>query len=383
MQIRSFMAGALLLGALSVVFASMIARPVQAGKPTPPPSTVPVRYQVKLVPIQQWSGPRDMNNLGSLVGFRTDSTGLRHAMLIEDGLAIDLETLVNPPEGWYFASAFGINDNGSITGDLGKVGTSLDVVRRGYVIHRPDASPPFYTTIPDEEWAISIGWKINNDGLVLGIYGNPDGTSGHYVFDTQDPLQTLPKILPIVSDTSLFLNNSMLGRPAQVIGYRNSDGKALRYTLGATSVETLTLGTGGGSPKSINDFGDFCGATAILTKRGTPSGQYVAYRDDLFGYKTFSATGGGADDINSTGDLAIPISSGTQVYLEGYGVLKVNDLLVGTATDVSLFRNGMANCKFITERGSLNPTQPNYPGLGGNVNANGITYACVLTPVAP
>ncbi len=380
MQNYALVVCALLLGALIVCVAGLGTKPVHAAAPAPPP---PVKFQLTLVAVPSGAGMRDMNNLGTQVGVRTDSTGIRHAILVENGLVQDLETMVLPPAGWYFASAYSINDYGSIVGDLGKIGTSIDAVRRGYVIHRPQDSPAYYSTIPDELWSFSFGWRINDDGLVLGMYRKLDGTMGNYVYDSQDPLQTSPQILPIVSDTNLSLNNSLMGRNAQVIGYRNSDGKALRYTLGSSSVEALALGTGSSSPTSINDFGDFCGSAAILTKRGTPSGQYVAYRDDLFGYKTFSATGGGAVDINSSGDLAISVSSGTQIYLEGYGVLKVNDLLLGTATDLSLFRNGIANCKNITERGSLNPAQPNYPGIGGNVSANGITYAFVLKPAAP
>ncbi len=73
-----------------------------------------------------------------------------------------------------------------------------------------------------------------------------------------------------------------------------------------------------------------------------------------------------------------------QLYSEGLGVLKLNDLLVGTPADVQLFRAGQWYSPRLTDRGSLNTQIPNFPGIAGMFGAaNGTTYLFMLVPVAP
>ena len=58
----------------------------------------------------------DINNSGQVVGYAYTSTGVYHASLWEQGIAIDLNDLVSAAPAWELESARGINDSGQIVG---------------------------------------------------------------------------------------------------------------------------------------------------------------------------------------------------------------------------------------------------------------------------
>ena len=382
-QSRGFTIRALLVWLAILNFASTNAKLVYAGKPVPPP---PVKYQLTIFPkaVSMWT--EDMNNLGELVGAYSDPDAIHpnrlSAFLISEGQMYDLSGIAQPPLGWFFAKALGINDKGSIVGYLGlEVGAGTDTVRQGFVLHRPIGQLPFVEELPDNIWSFASGKDINEDGTVLGQFKNVDGSYGAYVYDTQLPLQALPVILPIQQRDlgSIAINNSIAGRPAQVCG-TGVNGLAFRYTLGNTTAQIINFKVGYG----INDWGDVCGGS-----QNKNLSWYCTRYSDLFGYRTIRGFNGSASRINSNGDMASGASSGGsyQLYSEGRGVLSIGNWLVGSTADVNRFKNSRSWVKHVTERGSLNPSMPGFPALGGyavdNISNGAISYPFILIPVAP
>ncbi len=64
-----------------------------------------------------FSEAKDINDAGTIVGFTTNISGSPQAAFVfEDGVMIDLNTLIPAGSGWTLTSAEGINDNGDIAG---------------------------------------------------------------------------------------------------------------------------------------------------------------------------------------------------------------------------------------------------------------------------
>jgi len=63
-----------------------------------------------------WSTAFSINNLGQIVGEADDAQGGYRAFLYEDDTLIDLNSLIDPQNGWYLQDAEDINDQGQITG---------------------------------------------------------------------------------------------------------------------------------------------------------------------------------------------------------------------------------------------------------------------------
>ncbi len=394
----------LLVAALAIVSSvSLLEHRSFAGKPPsppPPPPLPPVQFHLTVFSMPSSNATVfDMNNYGELVGYYSDAAGLRHAIVITGGQVVDLGTLVKPPAGWYVATAYGINDQGSIVGALGQVGTPLTDRRRGYVLHRPAVGPAVLELLPDSGWSVTYGEAINEDGTVLGIFYD-DLWYGAYVYDPL--LYGLgAQVLPLTSrDWHLRLNNSMGARPAQVAGDLAS-GPAFVYTLGDLQPKTFpeidasivdSYGRSYEGLRGINDAGTFCGFVAYTTTK-PPRTRPIAFRYGAT-YQEFPETANYASSINLAGDMAIPAnltgtSSPSQLYSEGYGVMNLDSLMVGDAADLALWQNryGRPLTFEITERGSLNPAMAGYPAIGGYFTFVGdtqlVNYAFILTPVPP
>ncbi|MBJ6725068.1 MBG domain-containing protein [Geomesophilobacter sediminis] len=74
----------------------------------------------------QSSHPAAINNLGQIVGWRSlsgQSSATDHAVLWNQGSAIDLNTLIDPATGYTLWHADGINDNGDIVGSMAVAGS--------------------------------------------------------------------------------------------------------------------------------------------------------------------------------------------------------------------------------------------------------------------
>ena len=381
----------LLVAAIAIVSSvGLLEHMASAGKPVPPPPPLPpVRYQLTVFTMpSDNSDVFGMNNHGELVGYYLDAADRRHAFVIDPaagGQVVDLGTLVTPPDGWYVATAYGINDQGSIVGALGQEGTPYNNRRRGFVIHRPAVGPAVLELLLDSDWSITYGEAINEDGTVLGIFYDGD-RYGAYVYDPQR-YGPAPQVLPFTAGIwNLRLNNSMGARPAQVAGDLPG-GLGFVYTMGDVGPLTYPALEPSGWLTGINDAGIFCGQIQYTQTKPRLTRQ-IAYRYGAT-YQQFPETTLGASSINLAGDMAIPgRASATQLYYEGYGVMNLSSLLVGDPADLALWRDswGPESYAFVvTERGSLNPAMPGYPALGGVfLEPNAFAYhAFLLTPVAP
>lgn len=383
-QIRRIMIQGMLVCLAILNNSSTNVNQVYAGKPAPPP---PVKYSVTIIPTSVSMWAEDMNNHGELVGAYSDPNVVNpnqgiSAFLVSEGRVYDLSEIADPPPGWYFARAHGINDAGSIVGYLGlEVGAGTDTVRHGFVLHRPIGQPAYVEELPDSNWAYASGKDINEDGTVLGYFRNASGTPGTYVYYSQLPPQPATEVLPIQQQyvTSIALNNSIAGRPAQVAGI-SSNGTAFRHTIGAASPQIINFQNAYG----INDWGDVCGGSQRKNLTW-----FATRYSDINGIQTISGFDGSASRINSNGDMSSGATSGGnfQLYSEGKGVLTIGSWLVGTTADVNRFKNSRSFLKHVTERGSLNPSMPGFPALGGyavdNISNGAISYCFILTPVAP
>jgi probable HAF family extracellular repeat protein len=68
-----------------------------------------------------------INNLGQVVGYAWTGSAVTHAILWEDGAAIDLNSFLSASmvsQGWVLEHANGINDQGEIVGDAFNIFTS-------------------------------------------------------------------------------------------------------------------------------------------------------------------------------------------------------------------------------------------------------------------
>lgn len=377
-----------LIGAVLHLIIAFNVLSARAAKPAPPPPP-PVKFQLSIAPATLgniW----DMNDSGTLVGQSRDDVS-RHAIVVQGLQAIDLNEAFTPPEGWYFAAAHGINEEGSIVGWLGQSGVDINAVRRPFFIPADGWLTGSYTVLPFEMSPFVCGMDINDDGAVLVSFKNADGSFGAYTYETlvPGPAQMLP--LPRSNALVALINNSAPGRPAQ-IAWETFDAQASgnrtywRYTLGDADAEVWSFANSWFYPTGLNDAGSFCFG-AIRQKSGNKS-QYMAARySDLFGYQTFADTTYTASDINNSGDMAIgggALGVSPQLYSQGLGVLKLNDLLVGDPAQIQMFRAGQAFVPKLSERGAFNSATPNFPGLAGAFGAaDGTPYFFMLVPVAP
>ena len=117
-QIRRIMIQGMLVFLAILNNSSTNVNQVYAGKPAPPP---PVKYSVTIIPTSVSMWAEDMNNHGELVGAYSDPNVVNtnqgiSAFLVSEGRVYDLSEIADPPPGWYFARAHGINDDGSIVG---------------------------------------------------------------------------------------------------------------------------------------------------------------------------------------------------------------------------------------------------------------------------
>lgn len=245
--------------------------------------------------------------------------------------------------------------------------------KHGFVIHRPFGLPSYVKEIPDFELSRPFPLDINEDGVLLGdTFDSVQNAHGLYVFDTLGTdASLLPTALPVVTFASGGINNAM---PPQVFG-RRSDLKPFIYTLGSPSPQILNFER----IDAMNDMGAFCGP---VTQRKSA----IAYRYQSGVYQTFADAKSGATEINENGDMIFGsgrVGSEVQLYSEGRGTLNLGSLVVGNATEVSLFRNYTVSVRGLTERGSLNPFMFAFPGVGGMISGPNGLVPFTLTPVAP
>ena len=94
------------------------------------------------------SAALDINASGHIVGVSTNVSGVSHAVLWVNGVAIDLNSLLSASDveaGWVLHNAYAINNNGSIVGDASN--SILGISTSGYLLTSVAAVPETNTTI--------------------------------------------------------------------------------------------------------------------------------------------------------------------------------------------------------------------------------------------
>ena len=376
MRTRRVLILALAVGLAVLSTASMNIESAHAGKPVPPPPLPPVRFQLTIAPTSIPVVITGMNDFGELVGIYNNSAGRGSSACIVKGAEITfLENIVAAPAGWYYGGANAINNTGSIVGYM--YSTNPDItIKHGFVIHRPLGLPAYVKEIPDSGLGQPVYLDaINDDGVLVGTTWDPiTSASRVFVYDTQTEGSEVT-LLGINMRGFIGINNAPFPK---VFGCLR-DGNAFIYTLGGT-LETPPYP----NILAMNDQGAYCGRFTQTINRQTYN---IAYRYSTWGgAQTFSDAKGGASEINEHGDMIfgnIKLGSEVQLYSQGLGTLNLGSLVVGNATEVSLFRNNSLLVRGLTERGSLNPFMPGFPAIGGVINGTNILVPFTLTPVAP
>ncbi|MCL4854518.1 MAG: hypothetical protein KJZ78_24425, partial [Bryobacteraceae bacterium] len=346
------------------------------------PTLPPVRYQLKTFRMPNDScisvSVGSMNNSGIVVGYYgTSADTLRHPFLydpsIDPDVALDLNTLdIDWHEpGWRLASALGVNESGYVVGQMEEF--AQPGVWRGYVLDlnvSPAVLVPLSTGTASN-WAR----RINDNLDVVGVAAAEEGYH-IYVCNVADEAFT---DLGILGTSGVELSNPPPGEPAQVVGEFWGSWTVFRYIVGAGFDESVTPFPG--RALRIASNGDFCGNYDQFNK----GGKNVTYRPMRYrgSLEIFSDLQGYASGINTHGDIVTWNTQ--QLYHEGTGLINLNSVVVGIASDLAIWDGSWARClPDMTERGALNPGMPNYPGIcvwlaGSQFGPRG----ALLVPVEP
>jgi hypothetical protein len=217
-----------------------------------------------------------------------------------------------------------------------------------------------------------------------------DGTQhGVFIYNTglysDSGAASEPEVLPFTT----FVNNSAgakLNDPSadgklQVVGRLGDvNGTVFRYTVGDEYLEKfpemLYPGVG-----TINGHGEFCGRVKfprinpLLPFRYNPD-RNVPSSPEMLGNKT-DQPNGFAYDINDSRDVVIGIG-GEFLYHNEKGMLKLDNLVVGSDADVVYWRMSDWTSSCLTERCYVNVLDnTKYPCIGTRTADLG----CLLIPV--
>jgi uncharacterized membrane protein len=329
------------------------------AKPAPPPPLPPIRYR-----IQYWTIPNadpttaslnGMNNLGQIVGWYYNLAGSRRGYLydplsIDSHVAVDLETHVGGagvPSGWRISGALGINDDGIIVGSVSPSEDADATVRQGFVLDTQAAVPQVVLLPNWGAWSYTYARQINDNGDILGVYENPDDSTGLYFYNPNDP--NSPYFLDDVQTNGL-LNNPTATRPAQVGGtFDNGTQAPFRWTPQSNTLETFGTLTTVGGVRGMNDAGTLCGST----RSGKPSTIYPMRVNLPPAQLLSNIYGPWGQDINSTGDVLLA-SAGTKsggLYRDdwpAYGnSVDVNKLVTGTQAELATWASASSTALYL------------------------------------
>lgn len=372
--------------------------------PPPPPADLPdVRYRIQFIeqPTNATAASyvwiNDMNNLGQVVGIYSSTAGRRPFLynpLVSTDQGVDLNAIVTAgiPDGWRFRSALAINDHMVVVGNMEEISTGQ---RRPVAIDLL-AVDPVVDLLPDVGVDHSHGFKINENGDILGVVDLGDGLWASWIFNPGlygDPAQRTPRdgtpldmsgempdLLPLSgSSPSYDLNNPVGTSPAQIAGV-DADRVAFRYTLGDAEPELFPeLNLSNLTPDSnLNDSGTFTGY--LYYPREGKRKYYLAtfrYNTELdeLPQRSDGEIAYMPIDMNSSGDLLL----WDALYRDDWGdrYVKINDLVVGTDPDMAAWSSGSAYVYGINDR-----PEPSSAGqiTGDFVYDDGRRGVFVLTP---
>ncbi len=382
-----------------------------AGKLAPPPP--PIHYQINYFTAPgggKFNAAWAMNQSGAMVG-DCFSPGTYSGFLYDPALslqqAFDLNDLVQVPKDWRIRYAYGINDRGAITAAIVKTSAATPDLPgfeiHGIVIDRREPMVngkwvPHFLPDVNPAFAFSFGRDINNNGDIVGVFDqglfHQTYQLGAFVYNTglysESGLPDLaPTILPVdVTWSTVHLNDPVPGRPLQIAGL-TIDHVAFRYTVETDFLENFPALTSGGNPEveSINGLGEFCGRIRVPKQKG---GQYVLrpfrYNPSLQSSPTLLGSEidqamGIATDINDSRDVAIygAGSAGQFLYHNEKGMLNLDNLVMGLASDVAYWRTSNWGACYLTERYYVDvPDDMKYYPRIGITNTD---FGCLLVPV--
>ena len=408
---RTLVCAAALVGATVLLGAQ-----TWAGKPAPPtPPQPPIHYRIHyFTPADdgaRFNAIKDMNESGVMVGnyyiMGTPGTwfGFIYDPLIDLDHAIDLNNLVEVPDGWRITDANSINDSGAILVSVEKIlhpsSTDPDYEKRGLLVNTTTTDPnsgkwtatwiPVVPPIwnPDETPKRCYGWDINNNGDLVGVYS--DGSqNGAFIYSTglYDGLApSEPVVLPFtLYNLSVKINDPLPNRPSQVVGNaKGVEGSSVfRYTLGVPGLlETFPQlaspsGLNPPSVQGINGYGEFCGSFIPSRKVMWMPFRYappLQASPEALGYNTAGAGGSGMD-INDSRDVAIHHPSGNPfLFHNEKGMLNLDNLVVGLDADVANWLASGWRMHSLTERDAIGGTT-DFPCIA----TSNFYFGCLLVP---
>lgn len=360
---------------------------VMAGKPAPPPPPPPVpKMRIQFFDVPNPSGDKfaiGMNNQGQVVGVYSTSTGEEHAFLydpeVNPTMAVDLNDLVDAPEGWVIAKAYDINELGVVVGRLNSISDST--IARGFVCDLW-ATPPTVQLLPDTAWSYAYAYRINEHGDVLGRFKTTAGI-GQYVYH-MGPAGEADAAVTILSTNERLagaINNPVGSRDTQVLGQDLATGVPYRWTRGKGFEYLTQLGTCG--VYDMNDSGTICGWSKITTTTG--SGKFAqtnVYNLPMRYTTSLQTLSGGLDGdyascINSSGDV---VTSWDRLYSDLWGFRTLNNLIDPADPNAAAW-NSKSNlfCTGLNDRDETKCGQV----MGSIWWADGTEKFFLLTPTSP
>ena len=336
------------------------------GKPPkddPPPEPPPFEYALQLLEVV--GGQTDvygMNDAGEIVG----ESGNEAVLWIDSGQTlIRLNNLLPEGSDWLLFRAVDINNAGQIVG-YGFL-PNIENARTFRYTPGDGTEPP----IVEDLSSIGIdpsGLSINNLGDVTGNFVDSEGAQRGVVYTgvpgqlDADQIEVIP--LPENGQSMSWMAINDLGQVTGRVTLDTLVSYAFRYTPAsegtAAQIELFTLY----EPKKtfspfrsygfdINISGQVAGVSNV---KGDP---YHAYRhSEITGGEDLGVLSGGdgswADALNDDGDVVgwskSDVGSRGFIYLDGFGMVNLDDLVVGDDADLAIWNANSIDPVDINER---------------------------------
>jgi probable HAF family extracellular repeat protein len=162
-----------------------------------------------------WNTGLGVNNLGEVVGYSYDANGNFFGFLWSNGKMHKIGTL-----GGLWSEAWAINDSSQVTGSAytkGDLGTHAFLFSKGKIIDIDGRGAT----------SSSIGWAINNHGVVVGRFDVPNG---YRAFISTGKLQDLNTMIP--ANSGWILEEARgINDAGQISGYGFHNGKERGFLL--------------------------------------------------------------------------------------------------------------------------------------------------------
>ncbi len=190
------------------------------------------------IPGGMSSYAQSINSSGAIVGYAALTSGAQHAFLYTNGVMVDLNSLIDPAEGWVLSGATGINDAGQIVGYGFNSSGQTDAYLLTPVTNQAViTTPPPAGVLQGSNFGLTVE-VLNTQGqldsafngsLTISLLNNPGAS-------TLGGNLTVQAVNGVATFSNLTLNNPGLGYRLQVSGAVSP--------AGFTAVITAPLGRG-------------------------------------------------------------------------------------------------------------------------------------------